>query len=63
LDYLHLKASEALTLKIEAEEKIRNQKAIEIAKNAIREGSKNEFISKITGLSVEQIEQLRFEQQ
>jgi predicted transposase/invertase (TIGR01784 family) len=61
LDYLHLKASEALTLKIEAEEKIRNQKAIEIAKNAIIEGSKNEFISKITGLSVEQVEQLRAE--
>jgi hypothetical protein len=61
LDYLHLKASEALTLKIEAEEKIRNQKAIEIAKNAIREGSKNEFIFKITGLSVEQVEQLRAE--
>jgi ribosomal protein L10 len=31
----------------------------EIAKNAILEGSKNEFISKITGLTVEQVEQLR----
>jgi ribosomal protein L10 len=32
---------------------------IEIAKNAIIEGAKNEFITKITGLTIEQIEQLR----
>ena len=35
------------------------KKAIEIAKNAIDHGLKNEDISKITGLSVKQIENLR----
>ncbi len=59
LDYLHLKASEALSLKIEAEEKIRNQKAIENAKNGILKGYNNQIISDITGLSIDQIEQLR----
>ncbi len=34
---------------------------IEIAKNAILEGSKNEFIAKITGLTAEQVETLRNE--
>ena len=65
LDYLHLKASEALSLQAEAEEKIRkdenHKKAVEIAKNAIKKGSDNEFIADITGLTVEQIEQLRSE--
>ena len=35
------------------------KKAIEIAKNAIGHGLKNEDISKITGLSVKEIENLR----
>ena len=35
------------------------KKAIEIAKNAIDHGLKNEDISKITGLSVKEIENLR----
>jgi MoaA/NifB/PqqE/SkfB family radical SAM enzyme len=52
-------------MKIEAEERIRKEenfkKAVEIAKNAIKEGVNNEFISKITGLSVEQVEKLRTE--
>jgi predicted transposase/invertase (TIGR01784 family) len=61
LDYLHVKASEALSLQIEAEEKVRNQKAVEIAKKAIKKGSDNEFIADITGLIVEQIEALRNE--
>jgi predicted transposase/invertase (TIGR01784 family) len=92
MDYLHYKASEAYTLKIETEEKIKeavekatketeekvrketeekvrketeektklNEK-IEIAKNAILEGAGNEFIAKITGLTIEQIEALRKE--
>ena len=63
LDYLHLKASEALSLKIEAEEKIRKdenfKKAVEIAKKAINKGLDNNFISEITGLTIEQIEKLR----
>jgi hypothetical protein len=61
LDYLHLKASEALTLKIEAEEKIRNQKAVEIAKKAIIKGFDNETVADLTGLTIEQIEALRNE--
>jgi predicted transposase/invertase (TIGR01784 family) len=63
LDYLHLKASEAFSLQIEAEEKIRNQKAIEIAKNAVAEGLDNQVIARLTSLSFEQIEQLRNEKE
>lgn len=61
LDYLHLKASEALSLQAEAEEKVRNQKAVEIAKNFIALNLDNSTIAKGTGLTVEQIEQLRSE--
>ena len=61
LDYLHVKASEALSLKIEAEEKVRKDEKLEIAKNAIIEGASSEFIAKITGLTIEQIESLRKE--
>lgn len=61
LDYLHLKASEALSLKVEAEEKVRNQTATEIAKNLIALGLENAIIASATGLSIEQIEQLRAE--
>jgi len=32
---------------------------VKIAKNAIRKGLDNEFISELTGLTVEQIEELR----
>jgi predicted transposase/invertase (TIGR01784 family) len=39
----------------------RKEGTLEIAKNAILEGADNHFISKITGLSVEQIEELRKE--
>jgi predicted transposase/invertase (TIGR01784 family) len=65
LDYLHLKASEVLSLQAEAEEKIRKdenyKKAVEIAKNFIVIGLDNATIAKGTGLNVEQIEQLRNE--
>ncbi|TAE74767.1 MAG: Rpn family recombination-promoting nuclease/putative transposase [Bacteroidetes bacterium] len=61
LDYLHIKASDALTLQMEAEEKVRQTRNIEIAKNAIKKGADNDFISDITGLTLEQIEQLRNE--
>ena len=57
LDYLHVKASEALSMKIEAEEKVK----IEIAKNLILLGLDNATIAKGTGLSLEQIETLRKE--
>jgi len=59
LDYLHVKASEALSLQLEAEEKVRQQ----IAKNAIVAGATNEMITTITGLSLEQVEQLRNEKE
>ncbi|MCC5943629.1 MAG: hypothetical protein JJT94_01735, partial [Bernardetiaceae bacterium] len=63
LDYLHVKASEALSLKIEAEERVRkdenHKKAIEIAKKAIIEGFDNPIIARLTGLTLEQIESLR----
>jgi predicted transposase/invertase (TIGR01784 family) len=55
LDSLHLKASEAFSLRIQAEENIK----IEIAKKSIKRGFYNETIAEITDLSVEQIEQLR----
>ncbi len=67
LDYLHVKASEALSLQIEAEEKVRKDEkyknSIEIAKKAIKKGADNEFIADVTGLTVEQIEQLRNEKE
>jgi len=65
LDSLHLKASEALTLKIEAEDKIRKDEkyknSVEIAKKLIKRNLTNEEIAEDTGLSIEQIEQLRKE--
>jgi|GEM_PF-2984406 len=39
--------------------KIENRKAFEISKNVIIEGFDNQIIAKLTGLMVEQIEQLR----
>jgi predicted transposase/invertase (TIGR01784 family) len=63
LDYLHVKASEVLSLQMEAEEKIRKdenyKKAVEIANKLIKRNLTNEEISEDTGLTVEQIEQLR----
>ncbi len=37
----------------------KQERNIEIAKNAIKKGADNEFIADITGLTVSQIEQLR----
>jgi hypothetical protein len=41
--------------------KIENRTKFEVAKNAISEGASDEFIAKITELSIEQIQQLRAE--
>jgi hypothetical protein len=41
--------------------KERMAEKIEIAKNAILEGANNAFIAKITGLTIEQVAQLRSE--
>jgi hypothetical protein len=43
--------------------KIENRKAFEIAKNAIVEGFDNRIISRLTGLTIEQIEALRTEKE
>jgi predicted transposase/invertase (TIGR01784 family) len=59
LDYLHLKASEALSLQVEAEEKVRNNEKIEIAKLMMLDNEPIEKIARYTGLSIEQIEELR----
>ena len=59
LDSLHLKASELFTLQTEAEFKVEERKAIEIALNCIIEGFDNLTISKITKLTVEKIQELR----
>lgn len=61
LDYLHYKASEILSLKDAAETRVRNLRNIEIAKNLILENLDNEFIAKITDLSIEIVEALRKE--
>lgn len=61
LDSLHLKASEIFTLQTEAEFKVEERKAIEIARNGISEGLKDELISKLTKLPIEKIIELRKE--
>jgi predicted transposase/invertase (TIGR01784 family) len=57
LDYLHLKASEALSLKIEAEERIWQEK-MNLAKLMLAEGEPVDKIIKYTGLTLEQLEQI-----
>jgi predicted transposase/invertase (TIGR01784 family) len=61
LDSLHLKASEIFTLQTEAEFKVEERKAIEIAKKSILKGLDNQTISEITDLKLDQIEKLRIE--
>ena len=61
LDYLHYKASEILSLRLVAEDKVRQDRNVEIAKNFIVMGLDNITIAKGTGLTVEQIEHLRIE--
>lgn len=72
LDYLHYKASEAISLKEQVNELVKEDKEkarkdgmqmrnIEIAKKMILAGSTNEFIIQMTDLTVEEIEFLRKE--
>ncbi len=61
LDYLHYKASEILSLRLVAEDKVRQDRNVEIAKNFIVMGLDNITIAKGTGLTVEQIEHLHIE--
>ncbi|SFC55693.1 conserved hypothetical protein (putative transposase or invertase) [Flexibacter flexilis DSM 6793] len=55
LDYLHYKASEILSLKSDAE----FQQKRMIAENLIKKGLDNEFVAEVTGLTPNQVEQLR----
>lgn len=59
LDFLHYKASEILSLKSEAEYKVREDEKAEIAKTAILSGADDSFISKITRLPLAKIEEIR----
>lgn len=59
MEYLSYKASEILTLKSEAEYRVRKDREIEIAKKAILRGSDNETISDWTDLTIEEIEEIR----
>jgi hypothetical protein len=59
LDYLHYKASEILSLKSEAEDKVRQNRNIEIAENAIKKGFDDQTIADLTDLLVEQIKKIR----
>jgi predicted transposase/invertase (TIGR01784 family) len=59
LDYLHYKASEILSLRLVAEDKVRQDRNIEIAKNLMIKGSDDTFITDITGLTLGQIEEIR----
>ena len=62
LDSLHLKASEIYSLQTEAEFKVRDEEKVEIAKNGIKLNLPNEIISKMTGLSIEKIIELKNDQ-
>ena len=59
LDYLHYKASEILSLKLEAEDKVRHNRNVEIAKNAIQRGFDNQIVADLTGLTITQVEEIR----
>ena len=59
LDYLHYKASEILSLRLVAEDKVRQDRNVEIAKNLMIKGAEDTFIADITGLTLGQIEEIR----
>lgn len=67
LDYLHVKASEAFSLKIEAEEKVRKDEkhkiSVEIAVKLLQSQLSDEDIASYTDLTVGQIEHLRNEKE
>ena len=55
LDYLHFKASEALSIKEESDIKL----LMDVAKNAINKGLDDNTIADITGLDLEEIQVIR----
>jgi predicted transposase/invertase (TIGR01784 family) len=63
LDSLHLKASEAFSIKEEADYNARQEEKIGTAKIAIEEGFDDDTIAKLTKLTIEQIQKIRKENQ
>ena len=60
MEYLSYKASEVLTLKLEAEDKIRKDSKTEIAKKLITSGFDNITIVNVTDLTIKEVEELRY---
>lgn len=58
-DFLHYKASEMLSLKDQAEERTEKKRSLEIAEKSILKGLENDLIADITGLPLEQVEEIR----
>lgn len=58
LENIRYGASMAWNMKVDAEDKVRKEEKIEIAKNGLREGSSVEIIMKLTRLTKEEIEKL-----
>ena len=59
MEYLSYKASDILTLKLEAEDRIRAEEKTKLASNAILKGFDNLTITELTTLTTEQIEEIR----
>ena len=59
MEYLSYKASEILSLKSEAEYRVRKDREIEIAKKGLLKGLDNQMISDLTDLTIEEIEEIR----
>ncbi|MES2733970.1 MAG: Rpn family recombination-promoting nuclease/putative transposase [Bacteroidota bacterium] len=59
LDYLHYKASEILSLKLEAEERVENSIKMAVVRKSIMKGFDNQTIADLTDFTVEQIEAIR----
>ena len=59
MEYLSYKASEILTLKLEAEDKVRRNTTIEFAKKLIAKEFDNLTIADVTDLTMEEIEEIR----
>ena len=59
MEYLSYKASEVLTLKLEAEDKVRRDTTIEFTKKLITKGFDNPTIADVTSLTNEEIEKIR----
>ncbi|TAH30396.1 MAG: hypothetical protein EAZ06_03430 [Cytophagales bacterium] len=60
-EYARMRETDEKAEKMLVEQKAELRKQIEIAKNGIKKGLDNQFVSDLTGLSIEQIEQLRKE--